>query len=43
MSRSDERAMLEVQDVHMTFGVLKALNGVNLKIRKGAEPMDWAL
>ena len=35
MNQNGDRPMLRVEDVHISFGVLKALNGVSLKIHKG--------
>jgi branched-chain amino acid transport system ATP-binding protein len=34
-SRNDPQPLLRVEDVHISFGVLKALNGVSLEISKG--------
>jgi branched-chain amino acid transport system ATP-binding protein len=35
MEGNDDRLMLEVENVHISFGILKALNGVSLYIKKG--------
>ena len=35
MNENAAPPMLQVEDVHISFGVLKALNGVSLKIHKG--------
>lgn len=35
MNKKFDQAMLRVEDVHISFGALKALNGVSLEIRKG--------
>jgi branched-chain amino acid transport system ATP-binding protein len=35
MKGNDHRPMLECEDIHVSFGVLKALNGVSLHIEKG--------
>lgn len=35
MEMNDNHFMLEAEDVHISFGVLKALNGVSLHIKKG--------
>ncbi len=35
MNEKIDQAMLRVEDVHISFGALKALNGVSLEIRKG--------
>lgn len=33
--KGQDEILLQVQDVHMDFGILKALNGVSLKINRG--------
>jgi len=35
MQENKKHPMLQVEDIHISFGVLKALNGVSLEIRKG--------
>lgn len=35
MDNKNSEALLQVQDVHMSFGILKALNGVSLNINVG--------
>ncbi len=35
MNQNGDRPMLRVEDVHISFGVLKALNGISLEIHKG--------
>jgi len=35
MNENIRRPMLQVEDVHISFGVLKALNGVSLEVHKG--------
>ncbi len=35
MNKKNGNPMLQVEDVHISFGVLKALNGVSLEIHKG--------
>jgi len=35
MTRNNDHPMLQVDDIHISFGVLKALNGVSLEIHKG--------
>jgi branched-chain amino acid transport system ATP-binding protein len=35
MNKKNGNPMLQVEDIHISFGVLKALNGVSLEIHKG--------
>lgn len=35
MNNNKKEVLLQVQDVHVDFGILKALNGVSLEIQKG--------